>query len=105
MAKRHQRSAIAISHQPCCDSPRRYNPPWERAMTRWLSAILAAGAIAARPAPRAPARGAPPPRPAHDGVEKTIPPPPDANARGGGAPRELVAAHLPRVPAHQHNRT
>ncbi|PYR34144.1 MAG: amidase, partial [Acidobacteria bacterium] len=72
-------------------------------MTRWLSAILAAGAIAAGPAQRPPARGAAPPRPTYDVIEKTIPELQDAMARGEVTSRDLVAAYLARIAAYDHS--
>jgi amidase len=72
-------------------------------MTRWLSAILAAGAIAAGAAQRPPARGAaPPPRTTFDVIEKTIPELQDAMTRGEVTSKDLVAAYLARIAAYDH---
>src|SRR6059058_5296957 len=74
-------------------------------MTRWLSAMFAASAIAAAgAAQRQPARGAaPPPRPTYDVIEKTIPELQDAMARGEVTSRDLVAAYLARIAAYDHS--
>src|SRR5690349_5652053 len=74
-------------------------------MTRWLSAVFAASAIAAAgAAQRHPARGAapPPPRPTYDVIEKTIPELQDAMARGEVTSKDLVAAYLARIAAYDH---
>ena len=73
-------------------------------MMRWLTAILTAGAVASLAAQRAPARSAaPPPRPAFDVIEKTIPELQDAMARGEATSKDLVAAYLARIAAYDHS--
>ena len=73
-------------------------------MTRWLTAILTATAMAVGAAQRPPARGAaPPPRPAFDVIEKTIPELQDAMARGEVTSKDLVAAYLARIAAYDHS--
>jgi Asp-tRNA(Asn)/Glu-tRNA(Gln) amidotransferase A subunit family amidase len=73
-------------------------------MKRWLTAILTAGAAASLAAQRAPARSAaPPPRPAFDVIEKSIPELQDAMARGEATSKDLVAAYLARIAAYDHS--
>jgi amidase len=73
-------------------------------MTRWLTAVLTATAMAVGAAQRPPARGAvPPPRPAFDVIEKTIPELQDAMARGEVTSKDLVAAYLARIAAYDHS--
>ena len=70
-------------------------------MTRWLTAVLTATAMAVGAAQRPPARGAaPPPRPAFDVIEKTIPELQDAMARGEVTSKDLVAVYLARIAAY-----